>query len=116
MKKIKLMCLFIAIFGFISAGTVSADRGKHYYGGGKHYYGGGKHLKHFKHHKHHYRGGRHFGRGYYGGKKHFNRGFYRGYRGFGFRLGFGGYFPRHYSYSPVLVVQQTPPPVYIQRW
>ena len=112
MKKIKLMCLFIAIFGFISAGTVSADRGKHYYGGGKHYYGGGKH---FKHHKHHYRGGRYSGRGYYGGRRNFNRSFFRSYGGYGFRLGLGRIFPRHYAYSPVVVVQ-APPPVYIQRW
>ena len=113
MKKIKLMCLFIAMFGLVSAGTVSADRGKHYNGGGKHYYSG---EKHFKHHKHHYRGGRYSGRGYYSGRNHFNLGFNRGYGGYGFRLGFGGYFPQHYAYSPVVVVQQGPPPVYIQRW
>ena len=107
MKKIKLMCLFIAIFVLASTGTAFADRGKHYYGGGKHYYGGGKHFKHFKHHKHYYRGGRHFGRSYYGG-----RGDYGGY---GFRIGFGGYFPRYYVPSPVVVVHQAPP-VYIQRW
>ena len=113
MKKIKLMYLFIAMFGLLSVGTVSADRGKHYNGGGKHYYGG---EKNFKHHKHHYRGGRYSGRGYYGGRNHFNLGFNRGYGGYGFRLGFGGYFPKHYAYSPVVVVQQGPPPVYIQRW
>lgn len=113
------MCLFIAMLGLVSAGTVSADRGKHYNGGGKHYYGGGKHYygggKHFKHHKQHYRGGRYSGRGYYGRRNNFNLGFNRGYGGYGLRLGLGGYFPRHYAYSPVVVVQQAPPPVYIQR-
>jgi len=44
MKKIKLMCLFIAVFGLISAGTVSADRGKHYNGGDKHYYAGKENI------------------------------------------------------------------------
>ena len=113
MKKIKLMCLFIAMLGLVSAGTVSADRGKHYNGGGKHYYGG---EKHFKHHKQYYRGGRYSGRGYYGRRNNFNLGFNRGYGGYGLRLGLGGYFLRHYAYSPVVVVQQAPPPVYIQRW
>ena len=40
MKKIKLMCLCIAIFGLASTGIVFADSGKHYYGGSKHYYVG----------------------------------------------------------------------------
>jgi len=113
MKKIKLMCLFIAIFGFASPGTVFADN--YYGGGGKHYYGGGKH---YKHNKHHYRGGRHFGRSYYGGRGHYGRSFYRGYGrfgGFGFRIGFGEYFPRYYAQPPVVVVQPAPP-VYIQQW
>lgn len=109
MKKIKLMCLFIAIFGLASTGTVLADKGKHYYGGGKHYYGGGKHIKHYKHHK------RHYGRGYYSGRGYYGRGFYRGYGGYSFRIGFGGNFPGYYVYPPVVVVPQAPP-IYIQQW
>lgn len=117
MKKIRLMCLFIAMFGLVSAGTVYADRGKHYYSGDKHFYGGGKHFKHFKHHKHHkhhYRGGRYLGLGYYGERNHFYRSYYHDYGGYGYRFSLDRYFPQHYTYSPVVVIQKAPPPVYIQ--
>lgn len=107
MKKIKLILLFIAIFGLASTGTVWAGGGKNHYGRSNHYN---------KHHQNHFGGGRHFGGGYYGGRGYYDRDYYRsGYGGFGLNISYGGYYPPYYAYPPVVVAPQVPP-VYIQRW